>query len=100
MPAAVHLLGSREDIAVTLSLLWLQWRRSISLGDIVRLLKDAQSVVDVPERLGQLERNKVSMVPGHLCTCQSTQVHPHPSIVDHTVAAGLGKCRELADGNL
>ncbi|KAL3138889.1 hypothetical protein ABBQ32_005714 [Trebouxia sp. C0010 RCD-2024] len=35
-----------------------QWRRSITLGDIVRLLADARSVVDVPERLGQLERNR------------------------------------------
>ncbi|KAL0041965.1 hypothetical protein WJX79_010411 [Trebouxia sp. C0005] len=35
-----------------------QWRRSISLGDIVRLLSDARSVVDVPWRLEQLERTK------------------------------------------
>lgn len=40
----------------------LQWRRSITLGDIVRLLTDARSVVDVPHRLGQLERNKVSLI--------------------------------------
>ena len=39
----------------------LQWRRSITLGDIVRLLTDARSVVNVPERLGQLERNKVCL---------------------------------------
>ncbi|KAA6420596.1 MAG: putative exocyst complex component 4-like, partial [Trebouxia sp. A1-2] len=37
-----------------------QWRRSISLGDIVRLLSDARSVVDVPWRLEQLERTKAS----------------------------------------
>ncbi len=38
----------------------LQWRRSISLGDIVRLLSDARSVVDVPQKLEQLERTKAS----------------------------------------
>ncbi|DBA83817.1 TPA: hypothetical protein ACH3X1_006340 [Trebouxia sp. C0004] len=35
-----------------------QWRRSISLGDIVRLLTDARSVVDVPQKLEQLQRTK------------------------------------------
>lgn len=37
----------------------MQWRRSIVLGDTLRLLMDAQSVVGVPDRLEQLEQSKV-----------------------------------------
>lgn len=40
----------------------LQWRRSIVLGDTLRLLTDAQSVVDVPDRLEQLEQSKVANI--------------------------------------
>ncbi|KAK9815816.1 hypothetical protein WJX72_010122 [[Myrmecia] bisecta] len=35
-----------------------QWRRSVTLGDIVRLLTDIQSVVDIPQRVQKLEEAK------------------------------------------
>ena len=38
----------------------LQWRRSVTLGDTVRLLADVRSVVDIPEKLQRLEEAKVS----------------------------------------
>lgn len=40
-----------------------QWRRSVTLGDIVRLLGDLQSVVGVPAQVQELEETKVSVVP-------------------------------------
>lgn len=38
----------------------MQWRRSIVLGDTLRLLTDAQSVMGVPSRLEQLTQSKAS----------------------------------------
>ncbi len=38
----------------------LQWRRSVTLGDTVRLLADVRSVVDIPEKLQRLEEAKVN----------------------------------------
>eukprot|EP00891_Asterochloris_glomerata_P001519 jgi/Astpho2/1519/Aster-x0067 len=35
-----------------------QWRRSVTLGDTVRLLADVRSVVDIPEKLQRLEEAK------------------------------------------
>lgn len=40
-----------------------QWRRSVTLGDIVRLLGDLQSVVGVPAQVQELEETKVSIPP-------------------------------------
>lgn len=54
------LLNATEEVnACSSDKLAIQWRRSISLGDTVRLLADAQSVVDVPVRMEHLERTKV-----------------------------------------
>lgn len=36
-----------------------QWRRSVMLGDTVRLLQDAKSVIDAPQRVQRLELAKV-----------------------------------------
>ena len=41
----------------------MQWRRSVTLGDIVRLLDDLQSVVGVPARVHELEEAKVDTNP-------------------------------------
>ena len=38
-----------------------QWRRSVMLGDTVRLLQDAKSVIDAPQRVQCLELAKVMM---------------------------------------
>ena len=53
IPMSLFLLSSE-------SLLVLQWRRSVTLGDTVRLLADVRSVVDIPEKLQRLEEAKVS----------------------------------------
>ncbi len=35
-----------------------QWRRSVMLGDTVRLLRDVKSVIDAPQRVQRLELAK------------------------------------------
>ena len=41
-----------------------QWRRSVTLVDINRLLEDAATLVEIPPRLQKLEDAKVRLQPG------------------------------------
>ena len=59
----------------------LQWRRSVTLGDTVRLLADVRSVVDIPEKLQRLEEAKVSSLQA-LC--------PLPAALGHLFGADRG----------
>ena len=65
-----------------------QWRRSVTLGDIVRLLGDLQSVVGVPAQVQELEETKVSLAPcGKGFCCQQAVPSLKHTSVQHAKAS-------------
>ena len=84
VPATAHMAGKAGPtppchIPLNLYLLSsvllfvLQWRRSVTLGDTVRLLADVRSVVDIPEKLQRLEEAKVGSLHAPCCAPDETR---------------------------
>jgi hypothetical protein len=46
-----------------------QWRKSITLSDTIRLLDDIHSIVELPEEIRTLEKEKVGTLRCY-CTCR------------------------------